>query len=321
MSKPAGKKRGCGLWALVTLALIGLAGFGIYRWAVGSQSVATLDRIDSVLGPDASVARGQFAFGDDPAQRLHVFTPRGSQDDAELPVVIFIHGGGWQSGDPADYAFAGRRLAEMGYVAVLPGYRLGPDGAFPAMLEDGAAALRWTRDNISRFSGDPARLHAMGHSAGAYNAVMLALDPQWLAAQGLPADTLKSVIGLAGPYDFLPLDGESVEIAFGKVEPSDVTQPVNFVRPDAPPLLLLTGTLDTVVEPRNSRSLAEAMTRIGGRVKFQEFPGMDHVDILTALARPFSRDSRVVDAMAAFLPDPGTTSERDASVPVQRESR
>ena len=314
--KKARKKRGCWPWLALGLVVLGLAVFATYRWAVGSQSVATLDRIDALFGPDEAVARGEFAFGDDPAQRLYVFSPAGVPDDGARPVVVFVHGGGWQSGDPVDYGFAGRRLAEMGYVAVVPGYRLQENGAFPAMLEDGAAAMRWTADNIARFGGDPDRIYASGHSAGAYNVVMLALDPQWLGRENLDTSVLKGVIGLAGPYDFLPLDGPSVEIAFGQVPDPEITQPVNFARGDAPPLLLLTGTLDTVVEPRNSRSLASALEQAGGAVQLREFDGMDHVDILTALARPFSRDMRVIDAFGAFLPDPAAPS-----VPVQRESR
>ncbi|ANU06822.1 alpha/beta hydrolase [Paraurantiacibacter namhicola] len=308
MSETRGR-RGCMKGVLVSLLLTGGALFLAYRWAVGAGSVGALDGIDKTLagGPDYLVH--EEAFGDHPAQRLYVFRPQGAAADAALPVVIFIHGGGWTAGDPADYGFAGRRLAEMGYVAVIPGYRLSEAGIFPAMLEDGASTVRWTVDNIARFGGDPGRIYASGHSAGAYNAVMLALDRQWLGREGLGEDTLKGIIGLAGPYDFLPFNSDGTKLVFGQEDDPERTQPVNFARAGAPPMLLLTGTEDTVVELRNSRSLTDALEAAGSPVQLVKFEGMDHVQILTTIARPFSyRDERVLRAMAAFLPDPASAA-------------
>jgi acetyl esterase/lipase len=104
----------------------------------------------------------------------------------------------------------------------------------------------------------------MGHSAGAYNALMLALDRRWLAARGLSADALRGAVGVSGPYAFYPSIRPPRSTASGRRRPAD-TQPVAHARGDAPPLLVVTGDADTVVKPRNSIALARAMTTAGAR--------------------------------------------------------
>ena len=309
--------------AATTLAIVvGVAVLlgGAIWWAVSAQSVATLDRVDGwFTGDEATLATGPVRFGQADAQRLYVWTPADAPADASLPVVVFIHGGSWATGDPADYGFVGRNLASRGYVTVVAGYRLGEEGVFPAMLQDGAAAIGWTARNIADFGGDPGRIAVMGHSAGAYNAAMLALDRQWLAAEGLPADTIDAVVGLAGPYDFYPFDSQSTRNAFGGWSDPAETQPVNFAREDAPPLLLLHGDADETVKPRNATRLAEVVEQAGGRATAQSLDGVGHIGILLQLARPFDRDRRVKQAVFAVL-DRQLAKPR-SSVPVQRANR
>ncbi len=289
-------------WMLIVAALLAAALAAAWWWATRNDAVALLDRIDRAFtAGDAELVAGPVAYGDHPQQRLLAYRPAGADTGAPLPVLVFFHGGGWHSGRPEDYAFVARNLAPEGFVVVNAGYRLNAAGRYPAMLEDGAAALRWTRDNAKRLGGDPARIYLMGHSAGAYNAVMLALDPQWLAGEGLPPDTIKGAIGLAGPYDFYPFDKDSSRNAFGHAETPEVTQPVAFARAGAPPLLLATGSEDTIVRPRNSFALARALTAAGQPGEPVVFEGMDHKEIVMALARPFDRDARVKRAVLDFL--------------------
>ena len=286
-------------WSVITLALVALALFGLWRWAMATQSVAVLDRVDGFFTSADAAVSGPIDFGPGPEQHLVIASPQG--ESAPRPVVVFIHGGSWSHGKAGEYAFVARNLARRGYVGVSAGYRLVPGGEFPAMLEDGAAAVRWVRDNIARYGGDPGRIVLMGHSAGAYNAVMLALDPQWLSGAGVPPGSIRGAIGLAGPYDFLPLDSEGTIGAFGKAADPARTQPVNFVRSDAPPLLLVTGEADSTVRPRNSQALARAMTQAGRPTTPVIIPGMGHVGILLALARPFEGDGAVNEAIFDFL--------------------
>ena len=296
------RKRGCLISIGVVVVLLAIAGVIIWRVAVASQSVATLDRVDSWLSDaEVELASAPAKYGEHPAQKLYVHRPAGTDANAKLPVLGFIHGGSWRDGDPKDYNFIARSFALEGFIVVNIGYRLMPDGAFPNMTEDTASAVRWIKDNIAQSGGDPERIYLMGHSAGAYNVVKVGLDRQWLGRVGLEDDAIKGVIGLAGPYDFYPFDSDSTRAAFGEWDRPEATQPITFARGDAPPMLLATGEDDTTVRPRNSRVLAEAITKAGGTVETAFFDEVNHVRIIMNLAKPFDRDTRAKDAILGFL--------------------
>lgn len=301
---------------MITL-VAGLAGLLLAGWlglqyAIARNGPGVVDLVDRVTGGEGQVALAErSAYGEGANRTVAVY--RAGDPPASLPVILFVHGGSWDSGSPDDYGFVARALAPEGFVVVLAGYRLHPSVHFPAMLEDTAAAVAWTRTNVARHGGDPDRIVLMGHSAGAYNVVMTALDRQWLGREGLPDNAVRGVIGLAGPYDFFPFDSDSTRASFGRAPDPQQTQPVLHARADAPPLLLLTGERDTTVKPRNTRALATAMERAGGVAQTGFLAGMDHADILLALASPWRRDRTIVERVAAFA--------REASVPVQPEMR
>lgn len=292
---------GCMTWTALILVILALALFLGWRWAVANRSVGLLDSVDSIFTGRAAKLAGPFAFGEHPEQILTIHRSTNLHEGAAQPVLVFIHGGGWDAGTPVDYAFVGRNFAPEGFVVVNAGYRLGEEGKFPAMLEDGAAALRWVHDNIAGHGGNPQRIYVMGHSAGAYNAIMLTLDRQWLGREGLPADTIDGAIGLAGPYDFYPFDTDSSRFTFGEAPRPELTQPISFARGDAPPLLLATGDADMTVKPRNSKALARAMTEAGLPTRAVLFAAMNHEGSIITTARPFDRDRRVKNAVLSFL--------------------
>lgn len=289
-------------WIVIGLALTALVLFGAWRWALANNAVALLDWGDRQFGGNTgyTIALADGHYGTDAAQRIEVIVPADPSPHPR-PVMVFIHGGSWNSGNPHDYRFIGRTLAREGYVVVLPGYRLGVPGRFPRMLEDGAAAIAWTRDHVAQFGGDPGQVVLMGHSAGAYNVMMLALERQWLGRAGVPDTFVKGVIGLSGPYDFYPFTSDSTRAAFGHAPDPVLTQPIHFVRGDAPHILLITGDADTTVKPRNSLALAAALTAAGAPTRPVVLNGMDHGDTVMKLAAPFSRDRRVLDPVLAFL--------------------
>lgn len=292
-------------WLMGFFLLFVLVCAAIWFWALNNQSVATLDALDRLFG-NGNVERvaGPVAYGSAEAQKLYVHRaqPLGDGPDGALqPVLVFVHGGSWRFGDPADYDFVARTFAPEGFVVVNAGYRLGEEGRFPAMLQDGAAAVRWVHDNIERHGGDPRRIYLMGHSAGAYNVAMLGLDPQWLAAEGLSTDAVQGIIGLAGPYDFYPFDSDSSRAAFGSAPDPLATQPVRFAHAEAPPMLLATGSADDTVKPRNSKALAAALTAKGMPTEAVVFEGMTHSGIIMALARPFDRDRTVANLVLRFI--------------------
>jgi acetyl esterase/lipase len=281
------------------IAAVTLGAAGTYAWAVRNQSVATLDWLDARFPRTVTTtAPVRAAYGKDPHQVVDIYRPAGIDHP---PLIVFIHGGGWQNGSPDDYGFVARAFAQGGYATALVGYRLGPEGRFPVMLEDSAAGVRWLLDHAGELGVSTDRLLLSGHSAGAYNAVMLALDRQWLGREGVPEGTIKGVAGLSGPYDFYPWDSDYSRAAFGAWPDPRRTQPIDFARGDAPPMLLVNGDEDETVRPRNARVLAQRLTELGAKARFLELPGLDHAGTLTRLAHPFDRDSREIDAVMAFF--------------------
>ncbi len=304
-------------WVAVWLLVMGGAGYGALQYAISQNGPAVLNAIDRLAGGARNVELvHRETIGTSPRQKILVYNMAG--DDQPKPVIIFFHGGSWNSGDPDDYTFVARALVPKGFTVVLAGYRLVPGGEYPAMLEDTAKAVAWAKANIGRYNGDAERIFIAGHSAGAYNAVQVALDPQWLAADGLSSKDISGVIGMSGPYDFLPLDSASTKAAFGAAADLTATQPVNHVHAGAPPMLLIHGEQDTLVYPRNSRKLAADLTKAGDQVTTAYFTGMDHNAPLLALASPWRRDPQVLDTITSFVDAvlEKSAAER-ASVPVQ----
>jgi len=289
-------------WTVITVLLLVLVSLGALRHAVNTNGAAVLDGADRLLRGDSAIRLvADERYGPDPEQRVEMFVPSAQTPDRPLPIVVFIHGGSWASGSPHDYRFIARTLVPHGYAVVLAGYRLFPRVRYPAMLEDGAGALRWVADNAARHGGDPARIVVMGHSAGAYNTLMLTLDPRWLGTRGLSPAMLRGAVSLAGPADFLPLDTQATIDTFGHAPDLRDTQPVAHAHGGAPPLLLVTGDADTRVKPRNSLALARALTVAGTPTKVVMLAGVTHEGIIKMFARPFSSDTRASDAVLSFL--------------------
>ena len=311
------------VWTFIAIVLVAGAAWAALQFAIARNGPAVLDIVDRVTGGNREVELvHQATFGNDPFQKIRVY--RGATSGNPEPVLIFIHGGSWRSGNPDNYGFVARALVPEGFVVVLAGYRLGADGEFPGMVRDAAQAVAWTKANAAGFGGDPDTIFLSGHSAGAYNAAMIALDPQWLADEGVEANMLAGVIGLAGPYDFYPFDTDSTKAAFGDAPDPLATQPVNFARAEASPMLLMTGAKDTTVKPRNSRVLAETLTDAGGMAQLEIYKAFDHSGILTALASPWRRDAAVIDRITQFTDAILAKRRADtapASVPVQPPTR
>lgn len=268
--------------------------------ALAGACTPSLEAFDALAprDPGARKVEADVAYGPDSRHRLDVYAP--NSPSSPLPVLVFIYGGSWASGDKDEYGFLGAAFAAQGFLTVIPNYRLVPEVRFPGFVEDCAAAVRWAEQNAERFGGDPSRIVLVGHSAGAYNAMMLALDAHYLRDAGVDARAIRGIAGLAGPYDFLPFDVDATRNAFGQAPDVQLTQPVRFAHADAPPMLLLWGADDTTVGPRNLESLARVQRAAGGAVETKIYPGIDHVEIMLAISRVFRGKAPVLADVTAF---------------------
>jgi acetyl esterase/lipase len=253
--------------------------------------------------PDGATEVGDIAYADGPRHRLDVYRPRPAAKPA--PVVVFIYGGSWMVGEKAWYRFVASALVSSGMVVVIPDYRLYPEVRFPAFMDDAAAAVAWARTNADRFGGDPHRLFLMGHSAGATIATLLALDPGYLRAAGLSPRDVCGVVGMAGPYDFLPLAGRNMQAVFGQVAELPRTQPINYVNRDAPPMLLTAGTWDSSVDPANATRMASKLRSAGAAATAPLYPGITHTALLDSITEQYSFLSPARGDILRFVADHG----------------
>ena len=238
------------------------------------------------------------AFGADTRQKLDVYIP--TQPAPQADTVVFFYGGRWQSGKKQDYRFVAQALTAHGLIVVVADYRLYPQVEWREFVADGAAAYAWTQANIAAYGGNPRRIFLMGHSSGAHIAALVALNA---AARVPAADDARpcGMIGLAGPYDFLPFKDADIQQIFSSAADPRETQPIHYVDGDDPSLLLLTGDADTVVNPRNAERLAAAMRSRGGNATLIRYAGVGHAGILTSLAPPLRFYAPVRADIVAFV--------------------
>lgn len=151
---------------------------------------------------DAQVIRRDVKYSEqaDPHLTLDVYAPANAKN---LPVVFWIHGGGWQVGDKADVKIKPRAFMEKGFVFVSTNYRLLPKVDMATLVGDVAKSFGWMHRHIAEFGGDPNRVLVAGHSAGAQLAAMICTDERWLKSQGIPMNVLIGCV---------PVDGDTYDI-------------------------------------------------------------------------------------------------------------
>lgn len=232
--------------------------------------------------------------------KLDVYRPARAE---HAPVVVFFYGGAWQDGKRQWYRWAGKMLAEHGVVAVVPDYRKYPRVKLDGFMHDAARAVAWARAHAAAYGGDPDDLFLMGHSAGAHLGALLSTDAHWLKQVGMRPRQLRGFIGLAGPYDFLPLREQVYVDMFGSSHAEqERSQPVAFVDGNEPPMLLLQGGDDQRVAPDNALALAAALRRHDEPVTVHVFPGVSHAGLLLSLSRPFrGKASRTLADSLKFI--------------------
>ncbi len=254
--------------------------------------------VESVLAGTHFQLLRNVPYGPGPQERLDVYRPRHRKDPA--PVIVFLYGGRWQTGSREEYRLLGDALTGEGVVAVVPDYRRYPEVRFPVWVEDAARAVRWVRDSIGMFGGDPARIFVMGHSSGAHTATLLALDRHYLKDAGVPLSAVNGFISLAGPVATTWTDPD-VQALMGPRKMWPMTYPIEQVDGSAPPLLLLHGARDRLVSSANSIRLADRIHARGGCAPVKVYRGLDHIGIVLALALPRFNIAPVLDDVMAFV--------------------
>jgi len=262
-----------------------------------------VDVVNALTSTKTMKSIKSWSYGDKPRQELDIYTPRMAKDSA--PVLFFIHGGGWDSGDKSDYKFLAATFTDAGYSVVIPNYRLYPDVIYPEIVSDAARAFAWT---VKHFKGQP--IIVMGHSAGAHSALMLALETPFLGDQGIDrCRAIAGVIGLAGPYGAVPLTQEKhIKIFPQRFTGKDA--PLNNISAAVPPVLLATGLADKSVYPKNSIELAAALEAAKAPVQLITYPKLDHVDVVKLLSHFFDEDGLVKADILRFI-----AAQENASAP------
>ncbi len=267
--------------------------------ALALQACSPFTVLNATIDEDGFTVRSGIRYGPDFRQALDVYVPK--RRGGPLPVIVFFYGGSWRGGERADYLFVAEALTSRGTIAIVPDYRLFPDVRFPAFVEDGARAVRWVLENVADFGGDPDRLYLMGHSAGAHIAAMLTLEESYLAAEGVPVNSIRGTIALAGPHAFYPSRTASVAPIFAHLADQNTARPIVFVDGDEAPMLLLHGADDDTVFVFNTVELSKAVRDAGGSARHIIYPDVGHFGILLALARPFRDIAPVLSDTAAFI--------------------
>jgi acetyl esterase/lipase len=293
--------------------MVRLAGIvGAMLVLVAVVGCSPLAIVDALTPTDTYIASADIDYGAGPRQKLDVYQPRAVADTPAprggYPVVVFFYGGSWVGGERGEYRFIGEALASNGILAIVADYRLYPQVRYPDFLRDCAQALAWAQREAPRYGGDATRLFVMGHSSGAYNAAMIALDPRWLAEVGLAPAALAGWIGLAGPYDFLPMTNVKAQPVFNHPDYPAGSQPIDYVTRAAPPAFLGAAPGDDVVNPqRNTLQLAEKLRAAGVPVTLRMYAWTSHYTLIGAFARPLRTLEPVLADVVVFVRGDGVT--------------
>lgn len=280
------------LRALFVLSLTFTAG------AAHALSLMDPLNLPGTLDGGVTLAGRDIAYAPGPRHKLDVYVP--DEIESTAPVLVFLYGGAWRQGTKADYPFVGHAFAAQGFVTVIPDYRLVPEVAYPEFLNDNAAAVKWVEDNIDLFGGDKDRIFIAGHSAGAYNAVMLGMDQTYLNEAGVTVP-IRGVVGLSGPFAVYPFEFTELQEAFGNVDNPQLTQPINMSTANSVPIFLGHGSSDLIVSVENTTAMEKKFLADHRAITVKIYDGLGHMETVGALAGIYRWRGSVLDDVIDFL--------------------
>jgi acetyl esterase/lipase len=240
-------------------------------------------------------------YGPHCLQRLDLYLPA----CRPFPVLVFVHGGSWISEDKAIFVVVGRYLAANGVGAVVVNYRLPPEVNCQGELQDVARAVAWTGRNIAGYGGDPGGLFLCGHSAGAHLACVLATNPAYLAAEGVPADAVRGVVCFSGFYRVgIEFKLFGVSYVFQGMDRAAVS-PFHQVRAGLPPFMLLYAERELPYLPRQARRFRRKLLACGAACHLYVVPGEDHYGQVLNIAAPnATQGPRILRFIRQQVPGP-----------------
>lgn len=279
---------------LVKMGVTAAAAFGgIVLVTQQAQALSALAVVNGLTASGGVTVSKDILYGDESAQDLDVYYPKPLAQamkaqktiTSSYPMVVFVHGGSWETGSKEEYAFVGQSLAQAGYITAVINYRKAPEHVYPDFVEDTAQAIAWSYKNAASLHADPQRLAVIGHSAGAFNVVAAVANEDFLALYGVKPDDISAVIGIAGPYsyDFRKYGGSS---AFAADATPDEVMPDRQIKGSQPPYLLLTAENDQTVHDTNTIKMTQALKDFGATVENGEIKGASHATSIGAMAPP-----------------------------------
>ncbi|KAA0912601.1 alpha/beta hydrolase [Psychrobacter sp. ANT_WB68] len=261
-----------------------------------AQALSALAIVNGITSNGGVGVSKNILYGDEPNQDLDIYYPKplakamnSTIDNSAIhdsyPMVVFVHGGSWESGNKDEYAFVGQSLAQAGYVTAVINYRKAPEHVYPDYVQDTAQAIAWSYNNAKNLHADPKRLAVVGHSAGAFNAVAAVANEDFLKPYGVKPKDIGAVVGIAGPYSYDFRKFSSVT-AFGASATPETVMPDRHIKGAQPPYLLLTAEKDKVVHVTNTIKMTQALKEAGVRVETGEISGASHATSIGAMAPP-----------------------------------
>ena len=234
------------------------------------------------------------SYGKHERQVLDVVHLEGAKD---CPVILFFHGGSWRWGRKDYHRTIGKQFAQAGVVFATANYRLYPEVRFPAFPEDAVLAVKWIRDNIAKYGGNPKKIFLMGHSSGAHSMALVGLDESYLKKVGGDFSWIKGVIAMSCPYYFDPSKEFLYRDVFDVGRDHKEFMPLNHVDGGAePPILVMHGFFDPLIAVERAEAFIKKVRAVGGKVTRKIYSSHGHFSLVRRATswhiwpKPFLKD-------------------------------